>query len=187
MEARQRHYKNRVGPSQLGFFTFTALDFAHHFRRPEMREEMTRSFLEDVASKHARLHAFVVMTHHVHFVARMPLDMDGSRFVQCAKRNSAKRMMPMLSESEVKALSQQTGLNRRTFWKRGFRSLPILNHRVLAQKVDYIHANPVRAELCESAIDYRWSSAWLWEEERFAGEEYELDVFAVLEEFSGRS
>jgi hypothetical protein len=27
------------------------------------------------------------------------------------------------------------------------------------QEVNYIHLNPVRAELVERAIDYRWSSA----------------------------
>jgi len=31
------------------------------------------------------------------------------------------------------------------------------------QKVNYIHLNPVRAGLVERAIDYRWSSARIWQ------------------------
>jgi len=31
------------------------------------------------------------------------------------------------------------------------------------QKVNYIHLNPVRAELVEKATDYRWSSARIWQ------------------------
>jgi hypothetical protein len=31
------------------------------------------------------------------------------------------------------------------------------------QKVNYIHLNPVRAELVSRAIDYPWSSARIWQ------------------------
>jgi putative transposase len=31
------------------------------------------------------------------------------------------------------------------------------------QKVNYIHLNPVRAGLVERAIDFRWSSARIWQ------------------------
>jgi len=31
------------------------------------------------------------------------------------------------------------------------------------EKVNYIHQNPVRAELVERATDYRWSSARFWQ------------------------
>ncbi len=51
----------------------------------------------------------------------------------------------------------------------------------------YIHANPVRAGLCECPAEYRWNSAWLWEDDRFAGDPYELDVFASLQKFRASS
>src|SRR5438132_1606291 len=117
-EPRRRHYENRVEPGQLGFFTFTCLDFAHLFKRPELRDEMEISMLEDMVKHGVRLHAFVVMTHHVHLVARMPEGMTGSRFVQIVKRNSAKRILPLLSSQERAQLRDQTGLNGRSFWKR---------------------------------------------------------------------
>jgi hypothetical protein len=31
------------------------------------------------------------------------------------------------------------------------------------EKLNYIHQNPVRAELVERATDYRWSSARIWQ------------------------
>ena len=31
------------------------------------------------------------------------------------------------------------------------------------QKVNYIHNNPLRAGLVERAIDYKWSSARIWQ------------------------
>jgi len=32
------------------------------------------------------------------------------------------------------------------------------------EKLNYIHLNPVRAGLVERAIDYRWSSARIWQD-----------------------
>ena len=31
------------------------------------------------------------------------------------------------------------------------------------EKVNYIHQNPVRAGLAERAVEYRWSSARIWQ------------------------
>jgi hypothetical protein len=32
------------------------------------------------------------------------------------------------------------------------------------QKMNYIHLNPVRAGMVERTIDYRWSSARIWQQ-----------------------
>ncbi len=41
--------------------------------------------------------------------------------------------------------------------------LPIFSEGKFKEKVNYIHQNPVRAGLVESATDYRWSSARIWQ------------------------
>ncbi len=183
MELRRRHYQNRVGPDKVGFFTSTVLDFAHALRRPEVKEAMIGSLLADLHAKGARLHGFVVMSNHLHFVACTPPAMDGSHLMQVIKRNSAKRILSLLHEEEAVALSQQQGLNRRSFWKASFRSLVLRSGDTIQQKLDYMHANPVRAGLCEHPEDYRWSSARLWLQERFVGDDYVLNLPEVLAEF----
>ena len=44
--------------------------------------------------------------------------------------------------------------------------------------------NPVRDNLCEDALDYRWSSAAFWQDERYVGEDYVLDLKALIAEFA---
>jgi putative transposase len=40
--------------------------------------------------------------------------------------------------------------------------LPIFAERMFREKLNYIHQNPVRAGLVETATDYFWSSARIW-------------------------
>ncbi|MEZ0325355.1 MAG: transposase [Fimbriimonas sp.] len=181
--ARPRHYINHVGPGELGFFTTTALDFAHLFCREEMREAMTWLLLNHLLTSKATLHAFVVMKHHIHFVARMPQTQHGNEFVQELKRSSALTLKPLLLPEEVDQLKQQTGLNRHTFWKRSYRSVPIYTEALLEQKIAYTHANPVKKEYVDNARDYRWSSAWALEREDLVGENYQLRLEPLRNEF----
>jgi hypothetical protein len=53
----------------------------------------------------------------------------------------------------------QSGLNKRTFWQRSFRSVVVRDEAMLLQKLGYIHRNPVRAGLATEPEEYRWSSA----------------------------
>ncbi len=182
-DKRQKHYQNHVKPGQTGFFTTTVLDFARAFHRPEMREEMTRSLVIDLIESQTKLRAFVVMPHHLHFLVTLPETLDGAHLMNKIKRNSAKRMLSLMTSPELRQLNMQRALNDRAFWKSSYRSLEILTSAVLQQKIDYIHANPVRAELCEDCVGFRWSSAWMWQEERFVGEDYVLRLETIAAEF----
>ena len=44
-------------------------------------------------------------------------------------------------------------------WKRNALSVDLFSPKVLSQKIDYIHANPVKAGLCIQPEDYYFSSA----------------------------
>jgi hypothetical protein len=44
-------------------------------------------------------------------------------------------------------------------WERNSLSISLWSDKVLWQKIDYIHQNPVKAGLCKYATDYYYSSA----------------------------
>ncbi|MES1227353.1 MAG: transposase, partial [Armatimonadota bacterium] len=106
-----------------------------------------------------KLHAFVVMSHHVHLLIGLPEDMAAPRHMQKFKERSANERMPSLSKEELKDFDMQKGLNRSTFWKSGFRAFPATQHRVFVQKRNYIHMNPVRAGFVELPWEYPLSSS----------------------------
>jgi putative transposase len=44
-------------------------------------------------------------------------------------------------------------------WQARYYAFSLYSHRMLEQKLNYMHQNPVRAGLVEQAVDWRWSSA----------------------------
>jgi REP element-mobilizing transposase RayT len=125
---------------------------------------MALSLLDDFKRYQAILSAFVVMPHHIHFVARIPENKTGDWLLARIKSNSARRVLRILPARIESRFDEQRGLNRRQFWKPGYRSLVLATRSMFNQKVNYTHRNPVDAGYVETRVDYKWSSAAFWTE-----------------------
>lgn len=161
--AHTRHFKNVGTGREWVFVTTTCLDFVRAFDKPAIRDLMAASLIEDLRHYGATLHAFVIMPHHIHFLAEVPAGRTIAWLMNRVKSNSARRVLPLLSPETLAQFDHQRGLNGRSFWQRSFRSFVIDTKFGLWQKIGYIHENPVRAGLASSPVEYRWSSALLFE------------------------
>ena len=56
-------------------------------------------------------------------------------------------------------------------WRRGYHSFCIYNIKMMRQKIDYLHANPVRAGIVDKPWDYRYSSS-----RNYIGEDGEIEI-----------
>ncbi len=111
---------------------------------PEDRDELYRLVAEGTARFEYRVHAYCLMTNHLHLaieVGRVPL----SRGMQ----NLAFRYTRWIHRRE-----KRTG---HLFQVRD-RALLIDREAYLLELVRYIHLNPVRAGLVSDPLDYPWSS-----------------------------
>jgi len=171
MRSGYKHYKNSPVLNRCFFVTTTCLNFAHCFESDQAKNIMSASLLDDVRHYGAILHAFVVMGHHIHFLAYPPEEKTVSWFIDRIKSNGARRVIPFVTERAKRDLQEQSGLNERVFWKVGFRSLPIARRETFYQKAKYVHRNPVRGGICEEASAYRWSSAQLFDQGLWNSEE----------------
>ncbi|MCA9666989.1 MAG: transposase [Myxococcales bacterium] len=92
------------------------------------------------------VHAYALMTNHVHLVATPRTAEELSKFVKyiaqryAQRRNRARRATGKLFEQR--------------FW-----SEPVADERALAEITVYVDLNPVRAGLVEAPEDYTWSTA----------------------------
>ena len=91
------------------------------------------------------VHAWVMMTNHVHLL--------------CTPRgdNGISRMMQALGRSYVRYFNhkyKRTG----TLWEGRYKSCLIQSEKYLLEVYRYIELNPVRAEMVSSPDDYHWSS-----------------------------
>ena len=103
-------------------------------------------FLAKSAQKYeARVHAYVLMTNHVHLL------------MTPGHKDSASKMMQNLGRCYVLAFNrihERTG----TLWEGRFRSYPVATENYLFACYRYIELNPVRAGMVESPEEYPWSS-----------------------------
>lgn len=103
-------------------------------------------FLKEAADRYGcRIHAYVLMTNHVHLLVT-PDDREG-----------ISRMMQSVGRRYVQLINYQyrrTG----TLWEGRHKASLIDSEQYLLSCYRYIELNPVRAGMVESPADYPWSS-----------------------------
>lgn len=102
--------------------------------------------LREAAEKHeVAIHAFVLMTNHVHILAT-PKTADGvTKLMQGVGRN----YVPYFNH-----IHGRSG----TLWEGRYKSCLVANDAYLLECYRYIELNPVKPGLVDRAEDYRWSS-----------------------------
>jgi len=102
--------------------------------------------LSESAKKHqVAIHAFALMTNHVHILAT-PKQADGiAKLMQGVGRN----YVPYFNH-----VHHRTG----TLWEGRYKACLVADDRYLLECYRYIELNPVKSGMVERAEDYRWSS-----------------------------
>lgn len=105
------------------------------------------TLLQETAATHAvAIHAYVLMTNHVHLLVTPESPGGVSRFMQALGR----RYVRWFNDRHAR-----TG----TLWEGRFRSTVIEADRYLVACMRYIELNPVRAGVSVTPDEYRWSSS----------------------------
>jgi len=93
-----------------------------------------------------RLHAFVLMPEHVHLL------------LTPANKVTLQRAIQLIKDGYSHAFGLEFG--GQEIWQRGFTDHRIRDEEDFASHRDYIHQNPVKRRLIESAMEYRYCSAF---------------------------
>ena len=105
----------------------------------------------------AKLIAYVLMPDHVHLIVN-PKDGDVRGFSGALKSISAKSIVDATDDERfLREIPDQDG-SLHQVWQESFKAMPLWSGWMIWQKINYIHANPVRAKLVNTAKDYKWSS-----------------------------
>jgi REP element-mobilizing transposase RayT len=100
----------------------------------------------------AKLIAYVLMPDHFHFISN-PRDGHIIEFCRDLKSNAAKAIV----ETTHCFRFPETDEGHQV-WQESFKGQALWSVWMIKQKINYIHANPVKAKLVKSARDYQWSS-----------------------------
>ena len=158
-----RHYESAMQIHELTFSCFQ--------RRPLLTNDLWRTILArslDSAcqEEHFDLLAFVFMPEHVHLLV-LPRTANArvSRFLARTKQPTSKQIRQLLEARSSRLLEQLTVRERPgkycfRFWKEGAGfDRNLFSSQAITASVGYIHMNPVKRNLCQRAVDFKWSSA----------------------------
>ncbi len=118
-------------------------------------------------SKPASCVGFVIMPDHVHALVWLDDSWQLIRFIHSWKRMSSYRIRAWYAEQGDQYFE---GFGRgEKFWQPKYHAFQVHSRRKLEEKLQYMHLNPVRAELVPQAINWPWSSARWYLEGRSVG------------------
>jgi REP element-mobilizing transposase RayT len=119
-----------------------------------------------------KLIAYVLMPDHTHLIVN-PKDGRIKEFTGKLKSVSARAIVQTAHGIDFKFDPEESS---HLVWQESFKATPLWSAWMIWQKINYIHANPVKAGLVNSAKDYRWSSFRAF----YSGDEGDLKVKSGL-------
>ncbi|MCF8427339.1 MAG: transposase [Bacteroidia bacterium] len=152
------------------FLTSTVVDWVDVFTRPIYRYIIIDSLKHCINEKGLELYAWVIMSNHIHLVAASKKGFNLSSTIRDFKKYTSKQIINSISaENESRkewmmnrfehAGRYDNKIKNYKFWQDGNEAKSIYSFEFLKQKIDYIHNNPVKAEMVEFSEQYKFSSA----------------------------
>ena len=163
-------YKFRE-PDGCYFVTYSVVDWADVFTRNAYKDLLIDSWRHCQKNKGLVIHAYVIMTNHVHMVISRNAGVlledimrDMKKFtsytiIAAIKNNQAESHREWLLELFGKAGQENSNNTTYQFWQQDNHPILCGSPEVLKEKINYIHQNPVRAGFVEKAEDWIYSSA----------------------------
>lgn len=165
-----RNYNIRNQDS-LHFLTCTVVDWINVFDKPAYTKIVIDSFNYCIENKGLNLYAWCLMPNHLHFIGRSTTGLKLQDIIRDFKKFTSKRIIEsiFLNEEEPKKsmlLNKFRSIGKANnnntyhqFWQQHNHPIELNTNKLMDQKLQYIHLNPVKAELVKEPEDYPYSSA----------------------------
>jgi len=165
-----RNYKFH-NPEGVYFISFAVVNWLDVFTRSEYKNILIDSLHYCQREKGLEVYAWCIMTNHVHLIFRSAgkqtpelLIGDFKRFtskaiVQAIKENPQESRKEFLLDQFLKAGSQSSNVKTYQFWRHDNKPIELWSNKVIDEKLNYVHNNPVEEGIVFRAEDYLYSSA----------------------------
>lgn len=164
-----RNYKfhNKSG---LYFVSFATINWIDVFTRQVYFNVLAESVNHCRKEKGMELYAYCFMPSHCHFVFRSTND-DPSGLLRDFKSHTSKKVIEAIESNPQESrkewllwMFERAGKKNATtskyqFWQHHNKPIELWTDKVIKQKIDYIHNNPVESGFVTSPVDWKYSSA----------------------------
>ncbi len=164
-----RNYKFH-NPTASYFVSFATVYWIDVFTR-----QLYFSILEDSMQycrkeKGLEIYAYCFMPSHIHFIFRSANE-NPSGVLRDFKKYTSKKILKAIEENSQesrkewllwmfeRAGKQKGNVSKYQFWQHHNKPIELWSPKVIKQKIDYIHQNPVESGFVTDPVDYKYSSA----------------------------
>ena len=184
-----RNYKFH-NPEGLYCVSFAVVGWLDVFTRNEYKDLVLESLEFCQNNKGMEVHAWCIMTNHVHLIFRSIKGQqpelllgDLKRFtsrnvIKAVHENPRESRKESLLDSFKKEAAKSSNTTNYQFWRHDNKPIELWSNEVIQQKIDYIHNKHVEEGIVFRPEDYKYSSA-----SDYAGVKGILDGVCVFQNF----
>lgn len=162
-------YKARNSEA-IYFVTITVVDWLDLITRPIYKHIIIDSLKFCQKNKKLKIYAYVIMTSHIHMIVKAGENSELADIIRDFKTFTSKKLIRAIVEYPEsrrefllmqfsKASTEINRVKKHKVWKDGYHPVELDGNRMIDQKLEYIHKNPVEEEIVECAENYKYSSA----------------------------
>ena len=145
------------------FITSSIVNWEPIFRQQPAGKIILDAFLFLQNHRETTIYAYVIMEDHIHFVASGD---NLAEKIRLFKSYTARQIINYLKKQRADNLCQKFRINAKEsgtkskfrLWQKGFHPKQIIGDKMMLQKIDYIHKNPVKAGYARKEQEWKYSS-----------------------------
>ena len=181
-----RNYKFH-NPEGTYFVSFAVVEWLDVFTRNEYKDIIIDSLHYCQKEKGMEIFSWCIMTNHLHLVFRSLTEKKPESILGDFKRFTSKAIVKAISDNPresrkdfllnqfKEAGTKSSNVKKYQFWRHDNKPIELWSNKVIDEKINYIHNNPVEQGLVFRPEDYIYSSAI-----DYSGEKGVLDGVVVI-------
>ncbi len=151
-------------PTHPYFITCTVLHWIPIFTRTQSTDILFDSLKFLQKSDNLKITAYVILENHLHMIVSSD---DISKTMAKFKSYTAKELINLLQKSNAKTILEQLAFYKKAHktettyqvWQEGIQPKLIVDEKMMIDRINYIHNNPIKRGYVEEAKHWRYSSA----------------------------
>lgn len=160
-----------LNPDGLYFITYTVVEWVDVFTRSVYKDIVVESLKYAQESKGLILHAWVIMSNHIHLIASAGDGFNLSEIMRDHKKYTSKRVIKEIQDNPDESRKNwmmwlfashgKKNPNNKEFqfWQQENHPVELDTNEMIDQRLDYLHNNPVKAGIVKEPEHYKYSSA----------------------------
>lgn len=176
-----RKYKFR-NPEGAYFVSFATVNWINLFTHDVYLTILSDSITYCRKHKGMELYSYVFMPNHVHLLFRS-VNNDPSGLLRDFKGFTSRKLIQAIKDNPDESNKEywlkqfeEAGLKKSNvkkyqLWQQDNQPIEVYSKRIVDQKVNYIHNNPVKKGLTNNPVDWKYSSA-----RNYAGDQTILEI-----------